>query len=138
MLAAARGKLVTAQLLVQCGADVNIQDNDGSTALMCAAELGYIDIVNLLIAQPDCDLTITDHDGSSALNIAMDAGHRNIGVVLYAQQHFARGASPFAAKGKRSKSATPAYNHHTAATRPTSSRALTPQHSPTKEKKGGF
>nr|XP_018905649.1 PREDICTED: KN motif and ankyrin repeat domain-containing protein 1-like [Bemisia tabaci] len=135
MLAAARGKLVTAQLLVQCGADVNVQDNDGSTALMCAAELGYIDIVNLLIAQPDCDLTITDHDGSTALNIAMDAGHRNIGVVLYAQQHFARGASPFAAKGKRSKSATPAYNH-TGASRPTSSRALTPQHSPTKEKKG--
>lgn len=35
-------------------------DEDGSTALMCAAEHGRMDIIKILLAQPDCDSTIQD------------------------------------------------------------------------------
>ncbi|PIK43862.1 putative KN motif and ankyrin repeat domain-containing protein 1-like [Apostichopus japonicus] len=51
MLAVSRGKVRMVQLLLQAGADVNVQDEDGSTALMCASEHGHLDIVKLLIAQ---------------------------------------------------------------------------------------
>lgn len=61
MLAASHGKLDVLNLLLECGADINIQDDDGSTALMCAAEHGYLDIVNALASHPDCDLTIKDN-----------------------------------------------------------------------------
>merc|ERR1719430_1150831 len=40
MLAVSHGRLDMVQLLTEAGADVNIRDEDGSTALMCAAEHG--------------------------------------------------------------------------------------------------
>uniref|UniRef100_A0A1B6E6E2 Uncharacterized protein n=2 Tax=Clastoptera arizonana TaxID=38151 RepID=A0A1B6E6E2_9HEMI len=108
MLAVSHGRLDMVQLLLESGADINIQDEDGSTALMCAAEHHHIEVVKLLLAHPDCDLTITDYDGSTALNIAMEAGHRDIGVLLYAQEHFPRDSSPYSSlKNRRAKSATP-------------------------------
>lgn len=61
MLAVSHGRLDMVQLLLESGADINIQDEDGSTALMCAAEHHHIEVVKLLLAHPDCDLTITDY-----------------------------------------------------------------------------
>lgn len=61
MLGASHGRLDTVKLLIEAGADVNIQDEDGSTALMCAAEHGHGDIVKYLLAQADCDPNITDN-----------------------------------------------------------------------------
>lgn len=61
MLAVSHGKLDLAQMLIDTGADVNIQDDDGSTALMCASEHGHIDIVKLLLTKPECDVTLTDN-----------------------------------------------------------------------------
>ncbi|KAL1129977.1 hypothetical protein AAG570_012921 [Ranatra chinensis] len=108
MLAVSHGRIDTVELLLESGADINIQDEDGSTALMCAAEHGHVDIVKLLLAQPDCDITITDCDGSTALNIAMEAGNRDVGVLLYAQEHFSQGGSPYTSmKHRRAKSTTP-------------------------------
>lgn len=109
MLAVSHGRIDTVELLLESGADINIQDEDGSTALMCAAEHGYIDIVKLLLTQADCNLSLTDYDGSTALAIAMDAGNRDIGVLLYAQEHFTRMSSPFSVNKmhRRAKSATP-------------------------------
>ncbi|CAG9816689.1 unnamed protein product [Phaedon cochleariae] len=86
MLAVSHGRLDMVKLLLEAGADINIQDEDGSTALMCSAEHGHIEIVKHLLCQPDCDSTITDVDGSTALKIAMEAGHRHIGVLLYAHE----------------------------------------------------
>ncbi|KAF5276654.1 hypothetical protein FQA39_LY06458 [Lamprigera yunnana] len=86
MLAVSHGRLDMVQMLLEAGADINIQDEDGSTALMCASEHGHIDIVKHFLSQPDCDSTIMDVDGSTALKIAMEAGHRHIGVLLYAHE----------------------------------------------------
>jgi len=60
MLAASHGRLEMLELLLECGADVNARDNDGSTALMCACEHGYMDIVQTLLVHPLCDSTLTD------------------------------------------------------------------------------
>ena len=61
MLAVSHGKLDLAEMLIDAGADVNVQDDDGSTALMCASEHGHIDIVKLLLAQPGCDVSLADN-----------------------------------------------------------------------------
>lgn len=60
MLAVSHGRLDMVQMLLEAGADINIRDEDGSTALMCASEHGHIDIVKHFLSQPDCDSTITD------------------------------------------------------------------------------
>lgn len=48
------------QALLARGAEVNLQDDEGSTALMCASEHGHADIVKVLLAQTDCDAALTD------------------------------------------------------------------------------
>lgn len=60
MLAVSHGRMGMVQALLEQGADVNLQDDEGSTALMCAGEHGHADIVRLLLAQADCDTTLTD------------------------------------------------------------------------------
>lgn len=46
--------------LLSCQADVNLQDEEGTTALMVACRQGNADIVRLLLAQPGCQVTLTD------------------------------------------------------------------------------
>lgn len=60
MLAVSHGRLDMVMMLIEAGADINIQDEDGSTALMCAVEHGHMDIVKYLLRQPDCDVNIAD------------------------------------------------------------------------------
>ncbi|CAL8115644.1 unnamed protein product [Orchesella dallaii] len=111
MLGASHGRLDNVKLLIEAGADVNIQDEDGSTSLMCAAEHGHGDIVKFLLSQANCDPNITDNDGSTALSVAMEAGHKDIGVMLYAHMHFLKSpgsqTTPSSILTKRSRSTTP-------------------------------
>ena len=60
MLAVSHGRLEMVQLLLESGADINLQDEDGSTAVMCATEHGHIDIVKSLLAHPDIDISLKD------------------------------------------------------------------------------
>ncbi|OQR80393.1 hypothetical protein BIW11_02406 [Tropilaelaps mercedesae] len=94
MLAASHGRADMVKALLEAGADPNTQDNDGSTALMCAAEHGYIDVVRMLLANPDVEINIADHDGQTALSIAMEAGHKDTALLIYASSNFSRGSSP--------------------------------------------
>jgi len=61
MLAASRNRGDIVRMLIDAGADVNAQDDDGSTAIMCASEHGFVDVVRMLLGHPDCDPTIVDN-----------------------------------------------------------------------------
>ncbi len=50
---------------------MNIQDEDGSTALMCAAEHGHKEIVKLLLSQQDVDASLTDYVSSAFCALAV-------------------------------------------------------------------
>ncbi|CAD5213202.1 unnamed protein product [Bursaphelenchus okinawaensis] len=90
MLAVSHGRIETTNLLLKCGADVNLKDIDGSTALMCAAEHGHKDLVKILLKRPGIDASLTDCDNQSALSIAMENQHRDIGVLIYAHLNYGR------------------------------------------------
>jgi hypothetical protein len=54
---------------------VNVQDNNGCTALSSAAKDGHKDIIELLLQHPDININIQDNDGWTALTRAVDGGH---------------------------------------------------------------
>lgn len=92
MLAVSRGHAGMVDLLLDSGAAINESDNDGSTALMCACEVGSMALVKALLSNPECDATKEDHDGSTALSIAMDAKRRDLALLIYGSLNFdARG-----------------------------------------------
>ncbi|KAM8713423.1 hypothetical protein ACLKA7_013699 [Drosophila subpalustris] len=94
MLAVSHGNGDMVAMLLDAGADINIQDEDGSTALMCAAEHGRVDIVKQLLSQQDCDSLVQDVDGSTAFKIAWQAGHRDVGLMLYVHEQMLRSKLP--------------------------------------------
>ncbi|XP_023175445.2 KN motif and ankyrin repeat domain-containing protein 2 isoform X3 [Drosophila hydei] len=94
MLAVSHGNGDMVEMLLEAGADINIQDEDGSTALMCAAEHGRVDIVKHLLSQQECDSLIQDVDGSTAFKIAWQAGHRDVGLLLYVHEQMLRSKLP--------------------------------------------
>ncbi|XP_067230484.1 KN motif and ankyrin repeat domain-containing protein 4 isoform X3 [Chanodichthys erythropterus] len=85
MLAVSHGRTMMVQVLLDCGADVNVQDRDGSTALMCACEHGHTEIAKILLERPECDISLTDKDGHTALSVAMKASHSEIVDLLKAR-----------------------------------------------------
>ncbi|XP_053701213.1 ankyrin repeat domain-containing protein 63 [Synchiropus splendidus] len=65
------------QLLLEKGAKVNCQDEDGRTALSLACELGHLDAVKILV-QFNADPDVTDAWGNSALMYAAYSGHNQV------------------------------------------------------------
>jgi len=66
---------------VEAGADINITDNDGRTALQIAATSGSTDIAVALV-EAGADINITDNDGRTALHIAATSGSTDIAQAL--------------------------------------------------------
>jgi ankyrin repeat protein len=83
MLAACHGQLDLVQLLTENGADINIQDKGGSSALMYAAKHDHALIVKYLLSQHNCDASITDHVCSSIRQFAYILTEG----TLYVKQH---------------------------------------------------
>ncbi|XP_059209642.1 inversin-A [Centropristis striata] len=65
------------RLLLEKGADVNCQDEDGRTALSHVCELGHLDVVRLLV-QFNADPDVLDAWGNSALMYAAFSGHSQV------------------------------------------------------------
>ena len=70
-----------ASRLLEAGADVNSQDDDGMTALIWATYKGYKEIVELLI-NADADVNVMADDGMTALILAALKGHTEIAELL--------------------------------------------------------
>jgi hypothetical protein len=68
-------------LLLENGADVNIQNGDGYTPLMLAARKGDLDTVEKL-SSAGADLTVESADGHDALISAKESGHRDIAYFI--------------------------------------------------------
>ncbi|XP_042352899.1 KN motif and ankyrin repeat domain-containing protein 4-like [Plectropomus leopardus] len=83
-LAVRHGRVVMVRLLLSYGADTNIQDSQGTTALMFASERGHTHIARLLLERSQCDLTLTDKRGQTALSIAMQGSHTDTAALLQA------------------------------------------------------
>jgi len=65
------------------GADVNIQKEDGFTALMEASQKGHTEIVKMLI-DTGAQVNIKNKYGTTPLMIASDKGHAEIVELLEA------------------------------------------------------
>ncbi|KAG7326266.1 hypothetical protein KOW79_009667 [Hemibagrus wyckioides] len=84
MLAVSHARTAMVQVLLNCNADVNIQDQDGSTALICACENGHTEIAKLLLDRPECDTSLKDKHGHTALSLAIKFSHSELVDLLKA------------------------------------------------------
>jgi serine/threonine-protein phosphatase 6 regulatory ankyrin repeat subunit B len=81
--AAASGDFILVTSLIDTGADVNMRNVGGMTALMAAAKNGHIDTVKVLLAQ-NADVNAKDNDGQTALMHAYSQEHQNVADMLKA------------------------------------------------------
>jgi hypothetical protein len=70
-------------LLLDKGADINAKNNNGETALSCAADVGETNVVKLLLARK-ADINAVDMVGETALGIAKRTG--NVAIVQLLRQ----------------------------------------------------
>ncbi|CAK9051210.1 unnamed protein product [Durusdinium trenchii] len=79
--AAARGYLEVVRLLLEAGADVNAEDQDGSTALMIAAHNRHLEVVRVLL-EAGADKNAARQDGATALFAAAFSGQLEVVRML--------------------------------------------------------
>lgn len=61
-----RGHLSIVNFLLEKGADINIQDNEGQTSLHYAVSCEHKDLVELLLKNKKINIDLTDSDGLKA------------------------------------------------------------------------
>ncbi|XP_022288625.2 fibronectin type 3 and ankyrin repeat domains 1 protein-like isoform X1 [Crassostrea virginica] len=79
--ASVNGNRNVALTLLVCGAEVNIQDKDGKTALMVAIINGHQDLVELLL-QKNADITVKNLFGKTAYDMAHSMERRKIARTI--------------------------------------------------------
>ena len=82
MLAAHRGHLCIARMLLDGGANVALGQDDGSTALHMSAQQGHLAVSKLLVIDARADLNAVNANGASPLLAAAAMGHGEIVVFL--------------------------------------------------------
>jgi ankyrin repeat protein len=88
--------LVVQYLGKEHGADVNLAELDGTTALIFAAQNGHLNVVQCLVGDFGADVNLEAHDGLTALMAASYGKHDK--VVKWLLKHGAD-AQAFAALG---------------------------------------
>jgi ankyrin repeat protein len=84
MYAFSSSKTEIIELLIMAGANVNIQNNDGFTALMHCINYPYVEMVDgvkVLIAA-GANVNLKDNFGTTALEIAKKYNHKEIIKLL--------------------------------------------------------
>ena len=81
-LAAERGHMETAVLLLEKGASVATKDARGWTALHWACNKGYESMARHLLSQHEADPSVRDRQGATALYWAAEKGHESIVRLL--------------------------------------------------------
>ena len=69
------------KLLLAKGADINVKNSNGETALMAASSRGNADVVKLLLDK-GADINVKNSKGKTALAIAKDKGKTEIVAML--------------------------------------------------------
>lgn len=81
LYAAISGDINKIKALLEKKVNLNVQDKDGSTALMLAALTGNIDMVKLLLYS-GANANIKDNDGSTASSLAESGGYLEIEKLI--------------------------------------------------------
>jgi len=79
--ASSAGHVRIVKLLLDVGADPNVREQAGYTALHAAAQNGDMDLIRALLFG-GADLNLKSDDGKTAMDIAMDAGHEKATLLL--------------------------------------------------------
>ncbi len=67
--------------LLNAGADANIQDDRGQSALMMATSAGYVDVVTQLLNH-GAQRELKDNSGKSAIDFASEGKNKELILVL--------------------------------------------------------
>lgn len=79
-----RGNFAIMREAIAAGADLNLQDSSGATALMWASYRGYVDGVKILLQTKRVDLNLRNRGGYTALMLAKFNNHSQIVELLKA------------------------------------------------------
>lgn len=74
--------------------DVNIQDEQGRTALHWACAQSLPDMVRLCLSVPDCATGLRDNDGLTAFDIALHTGNESLPSLFYSSMFEIEKSSP--------------------------------------------
>lgn len=70
------------KLLLENGAEINVQDKYGAAPVHRAAAQGHIDIVRILSEHPKFRIQISDNEGNSPLHLACEDQHDSLALFL--------------------------------------------------------
>ena len=82
MAACQYGSQAGVEALVRAGADVDLQNADGISALMIAVTAGHVPIVSFLLDHSGANPSLLDRAGHSALQCAYERGHSTLASKL--------------------------------------------------------
>jgi len=75
------GHVDVAQMLVERGADVSAQAEDGTTPLHLASSKGHVDVARILVER-GADVSAQAEDGTTPLHLASSKGHVDVAQIL--------------------------------------------------------